>query len=245
MEPKTRPSKSCACLRPKGREIVTDAPASVVRSILRETRAPGAVLLRGAASILRDEPQNDIDIFVPRDDWACMNPFGRHQVVSDQTIGTEQRKLHVKEADTDSLVEIDAFHQLTWRGIRMADIKTLPNCTVEGIEIKCLTPDAEAWLTVVKNVLHGSPTPERKLADMDGRPVFHATHVPTGWLRLRLDAALTAAAWAAASEQSVLLSNVWRARGALILLRLLEAPFATVFAFLGWAAWRIRRKIVG
>jgi hypothetical protein len=232
-------------LRRRGREIVTDVPASVVQTILREARTPDAVLLRGAASILRGEPQNDIDIFLPRDDWTCTNPFGRHQVVSDKPIGAQQRKLHLKEADTDSLVEIDVFHQLTWRGIRMADITTLPNCTVEGIETKCLTPDAEAWLTVVKNVLHGSPTPERKLADMDGRPVFHATHMSAGSLRLRLDAALTAAAWAAASEQSVSRSNVWRARGALILLRLLEAPFATVSAFLGWVAWRMRRKVVG
>lgn len=224
---------------------MTDAPASVVRSILRETRAPGAVLLRGAASILRDEPQNDIDIFVPRDDWTCTNPFGCHQVVSDKPIGAQQRKLRLKEAETGNIVEIDVFHQLTWRGIRMVDVMKLPNRKIDGIETKCLAPDAEAWLTVVKNVLHGSPTPKRKLADMEGQPVFHATHVPAGSLRLRLDAALTATAWAAASEHSVSRSNVWRARGALILLRFIEAPFGTVSAFLRWAAWRISRKVVG
>jgi hypothetical protein len=222
-----------------------DAPASVVQSILRETRAPGAVLLRGAASILRDEPQNDIDIFVPREDWARAALFGPHQLVCDQPSGTEQRKLHLKEADTNTLVEIDVFHQLTWRGICIADVATLPNCTVEGIETKCLTPGAEAWLTVVKNVLHGSQTPERKLADMDGRPLFHAARMPAGSVRLRLDAALSAAAWAAATEQSLFRSNVWRARSALILLRLLEAPLGTISAFFGWALWRLRRWVMG
>lgn len=224
---------------------MTDAPASVVRRILGETRAPDAVLLRGAASILRGEPQNDIDIFVAQDDWTYTSPFGRHQVVSDRPIGRAQRKLHLKEVGSDVLVVVDVFHQLTWRGIRMVDIKTLPKCDVEGLATKCLTPDAEAWLTVVKNVLHGSTTPKSKLADIDGRPVFHAMRLPAGSLRRRLDAALTAAAWAAASEEFVSRPNVWRARGALVVLRLLEVPFATVLAFLGWAAWRIHRKVIG
>lgn len=68
---------------------MTDVPAAVVLVILRDVRSPNAVLLRGAASILRGEPQNDIDIFVPRDAWKCGKPFGRHQVVSDScTKGT-------------------------------------------------------------------------------------------------------------------------------------------------------------
>ena len=224
---------------------MTNLPASVVLDILREVSSSNAVLLRGAASILRGEPQNDIDLFIPLDAWGCSNPFGRHQVISDKPIGRQQRKVHLKVAETGNIVEIDVFHRLTWRGIQIADVMRLPTCKIDNIAINCLAPNAEAWLTVVKNVLHGSQTPKSKLADMDGQTMFQVTNVPTGWLRVRLNVALTVAAWAAASEQSVSLSNVWSARGALILLRLLESPLTTLSAFVGWAAWRISGKVLG
>ena len=222
---------------------MTDVPAAVVLVILGDVRSPNTVLLRGAASILRGEPQNDIDLFVPRDAWKCGKTFGRHQVVSDKPIGSQQRKVHIKVAETGDIVEIDVFHRLTWRGIQIIDIIKLPKCKIDGIEISCLTPNAEAWLTIVKNVLHGSHTPKRKLADMDGQPMVQVTKVPVGWLHARLNVAITVAAWAAASEQSVSLSNIWTARGALILLRLLEAPLTTLSAFLRWAAWRISGRV--
>lgn len=224
---------------------MTNVPASIVQIILLEVRIPDAVLLRGANSILRGEPQNDIDLFVPPASWPSSSPFGPHEVVSDNPKGAHQRKVLVRVAETGNIVEIDVFHQLTWRGIQMIDAMSLPTRKIDGIETKCLALDAEAWLTVVKNVLHGSMTPERKLAEMNGSPMLRVTNSQSGWLRRRLYAALTAAAWEAATEQSVRLTNVWSARVALVLLRLSDAPVTTVSSFFGWLVWRVFSRIVG
>lgn len=224
--------------------MMADLPASVVQTILGQTCAPGAVLLRGAGSILRGEPQNDIDIFVPRSEWSAINPFGRHHVVSDETIGAHQRKLQVREAATGHIVSIDVFHLLTWRGIPMVDVTALPTRKLDGIKTTCLHPAAEVWLTVLKNVLHGTPTPKRKLADFDGHPAFSAIFTSAGPLKLRLDAALAATVWSTAAQPSVSSSDAWRARRALILLRLLEAPLGTVGAFFRWLVWRLYRKFL-
>lgn len=224
---------------------MTKVPASVVKAILCETRAPGAILLRGAASIIRGESQNDIDIFVPQNEWNNNSPFGHHRIITNRVIGAYQRKLQLKDAETGLIITIDVFHQVTWRGIPMIDIKTLPTCKMDGIATTCLDPKAEAWLTVIKNVLHGSVTPRHKLANIEGHPTYSVVLSSTSSLVLRFDAAFAKAVWTVAGQYSVTWLDSWRARRTFILLRLLETPFGTLREGLRWFVWRLLQKLFG
>lgn len=218
---------------------MAQVPAEIINSILRETSVREAILLRGTASILDGLPQNDIDIFIPRHAWNSATGFGRHRVVSVRRSGLKQKKVSVQEADSGILVDVDVFHQITWRGLIIVDAQTLPTRKVDSLGVVCLSTEAEAWLTVTKNILHGSPTPPEKLKADIGTPAFSTCVGPVGGIAERLSQRLTAAAWAGAVQHPVDRAEVWRARLALVGLRVKEDPLGTLAGLGRWAAWRI------
>ena len=219
---------------------MADLPAEVVVTILQDM-APDALLLRGTASILAGTPQNDIDVFIPEQVWRKGNVFGRHQVVGLRRFGTDQLKVTLREAATGTLAEIDVFHQLTWRGLQLVDVAKLPVHWVDALGVQCLDTSAAAWLTVVKNVLHGSITPEGKLTGVIGQPNYHLVS-RAGCLIQRLDEKLNAAAWSAARCDSVQRRDKWIARCSLIGIRVWESPIHSIYNLGRWLFWRIGRQ---
>lgn len=220
---------------------MADFPAEIAQRILQQVHAPGAVLLRGSASILNGSPQNDIDVFIPKQGWDCSTAFGCHEVLSVRRFGTEQLKVTLKEAETGTVVDVDVFHQVTWRGLRVVDVENLPAHMVDALGLHCLDTDAEAWLTVVKNALHGSSTAQSKLEGVEGQPSFSVVEKSEG-LQHRLNQQLTASAWAAARKAPIENHDMWLARFALIGIRGIENPFKTIASLTRWLVWRLIRR---
>ena len=213
-------------------------PAEVVKRILADLRTTKAILIRGKDSILAGDPQNDIDIFVPKLTWNSSPSFGNNTIMSLRRFGSDQIKVLVKESASDLVVEIDIFHKLTWRGIQMADVESLPAHQVDELGIYCLDKNAEVWLTVLKNVLHGSATPGEKLIGVTGTPSF----LSAGKFKMlshRLNRKLVYYAWQASRKKLPSYRDVFFARLTLIIIRAIEEPGMTANSVVRWFTWRI------
>ena len=216
--------------------------STVVKRILRDVAAPGVVLLRGAASIIDDLPQNDIDLYISLEEWGGASLFGKHQPKVCRRSGLDQFRVVLEETESGILAELDIFQEVTWRGLRLLDIEALPASYVEVLGIRCLSFEAEAWLTVLKNALHGSPTPNYKLESVKGMPAFIISKSLSGkvsdWLQRQLEKSV----WAAAYQDSPSLYYRLQARCALIGIRFMERPVHTVWRMSKWFIWRIYKR---
>lgn len=138
--------------------------ADIALFTLDAISVPGGVLLRGARSILSGEIQNDLDLWVPTDQielaMSKMAQVGSVRVM--ESLPT-QKKICLDLHDHKSSVFIDLFSQVTWRGLEIVDIQNLPTEWLKGLPVATLSGRAAAWLTAMKNSLHGSETPTEKL----------------------------------------------------------------------------------
>lgn len=200
-------------------------------------------MLRGTGSILDGLPQNDVDIYIPQRSWNVDEAFGKHTVVELKRHGAQQLKVMVEDADTSEVIEFDVFHQVTWRGLNIIDIDQLPAQWVDALGVNCLDIAAEAWLTVLKNVLHGSVTPKHKLKHLDYYPTY-PVFLKSNRYRNLLGQILADAAWSASRENKLSCSHIAKARVALLGIRFSENPTKN-FTNMGiWLIWRLIRKFV-
>ena len=147
-------------------------PAALGMDVLRRLSSAGVVLLRGRDSLLRGEPQNDIDIY---------SEYGVEKLISllepDYTCetarrsGAEQWRVVLTNAQYRVSIPIDVFHQVTWRGIRIARCEDLEAAYCSRLMCRYLDAATEGKLTLLKNVLHGSNTPPEKLAHLGTQTV--------------------------------------------------------------------------
>ncbi len=218
---------------------MSDISAQTAKLILVGLNAPGALLLRGADSILSGDDQNDIDLFIPKQSWKPAIVFGPNRLANCEDTGLPQKKVKVEVSATEEAADIDVFHVVTWRGLSLADVPALPIQRIPELGVLCLTKEAEAWLTVLKNTLHNSPTPPLKLEGVDSDPTFPIAMGRPGRLRARLDHCVARNVWAAARSGKRDWHMTCRARACLILLRVLEQPLTAFGGLLRWALWRV------
>jgi hypothetical protein len=208
--------------------------------VLRALSAPEAVLLRGRSSILAGKSQNDIDIFIPEFVWDGLRLSDHYENFEVYKSGYGQLKVNLVEPDSNEAVEIDVFHEITWRGIVIVNVEQLPTVAINDLEVQSLDSEAEGWLTVVKNVLHGSSTPLYKVCEVSGKPVFSVVEKPSN-LRNALNQTLVDAAWSCVGDggSAMRFGAVWRARFSLIMIRASEGFSSTVLRLTIWLMWRI------
>lgn len=214
--------------------------ASTVIKVLRALSAPEAVLLRGRSSILAGKSQNDVDIFIPEFVWDGLRLSDHYENFEVCKSGYGQLKVNLVEPDSNEAVEIDVFHEITWRGIVIVNVEQLPTVAINDLEVQSLDSEAEGWLTVVKNVLHGSSTPLYKVCEVSGKPVFSVVEKPSN-LRNALNQTLVDAAWSCVGDggSAMRFGAVWRARFSLIMIRASEGFSSTVLRLTIWLMWRI------
>jgi hypothetical protein len=214
--------------------------ASTVIKVLRTVSAPEAVLLRGRSSILAGKSQNDIDIFIPKSAWDRLRLSEHYENFEVRKSGYGQLKVNLVEPISNEAVEIDVFHEITWRGIVIVNVEDLPTVLINDLELRSLDSEAEGWLTVVKNVLHGRSTPLYKVCEVSGKPVFSVVEKPSNF-RSALNQTLLNAAWSCVGggSSAMRFGAVWRARFSLIMIRASEKFSSTVLRVAIWLMWRI------
>lgn len=213
--------------------------AETAKALLREISTERAVLLRGSKSILDGELQNDIDIFIPKCEWDDFMSKASERILRIDRSAPQQSKLFFKDERSEALIEVDVFHRITWRGLEIVNIQSLPQQEIEALGVISLSKEAEVWLTVVKNVLHGSVTPPKKLQGFSEPQYFKARGSARGGLVTLLSRQLSVVAWEAASAQKFNKTLVFRARLALVTLAVIENPLKAVWGHSCWLYSRI------
>ncbi|MDB4045894.1 hypothetical protein N9501_06750 [Amylibacter sp.] len=219
--------------------------AEIVKRIICEISNPEVILLRGASSILNGSPQNDIDLFIPLSDWDRPSAFSKYKSRNVERTGIEQIKVFLADAISETVIEVDIFHQITWRGLLLIEVESLPIYYNDDLDIYCLSAEAEVWVTILKNVIHGSPTPSCKFEEVNGEPVFTILTSQSNTYCRKLQLQLEKLVWTAAWEASPNPYFVWKIRLILISIRFIEQPLNTVTRFFRWVKLRVRKKLIG
>ena len=216
--------------------------AASVQFVTRALGDTGAILLRGRDSILAGEPQNDIDLYFPTcvGDVQCV--LRKLDVVEIHTSAPQQYKALVKVTETNEIVVLDIFYEVAWRGLPMQDLGLLPKKFCKQLGTQYLERESAAWLTVLKNALHASPTPPHKLQEVKGSPHWPVTVKPNFGLVRSIDKWLAETAWSVARFPEKGKPRLVQIRLAFLILCLFQAPVRTPFRVFGWVFYKLRHR---
>lgn len=198
------------------------------------------MLLRGAASILRGEVQNDIDVWVPSEELILL--IQDLSTLGATTINLElptQIKLRLVTVPASERVPMDVFTSVCWRGLEITTVEELPKVYCEPLCIHSLSPEAEVWLLLLKNGLHGSKTPARKINGVNA-PIHSEKWSPnrSGFINI-LYRAVERKVWEFAAGAGVDKLLVLRGRIYFVILRIASAPLSSASGFTGWFVSRV------
>ena len=142
------------------------------RNILTNLNCSKPILLRGGESILQGKRQNDIDLYIDPENQDLKTLFFPNILIDYSITGPNQKKIFLHCSLTNETVEIDLFSRINWLGLSIIEMKKIPLQFDESLKVFKLPEKVELWLTVTKNVLHNSITPNEKLSNDANNPTF-------------------------------------------------------------------------
>lgn len=213
--------------------------AAAVKEILGRFNRVDALLLRGARSIISSCPQNDVDIYISKSAKSLESFYNEIGVSRYIQTAPKQFKISMRSSNGE-LVIIDVFHDITWRGLTIIDVRNLQKDYISQLQVSALPPEFESWIIIMKNGLHGSSTPAEKIAGLRGMPEIWLTPDSSFWLR-RLDVAMSKIAWNICTSPTVRFLDVQRLRILFILIKCHTSPLKAFMGFVEWVMFKVTR----